>query len=299
MNSSTPWRLPSLPNPPPGAVIDYYLASNASGPVTLDIMDSSGRLVRHFSSADPQKPLDPAKLDVPDWWPRPPMNLSTEAGMHRFVWDMHYPPMPGALPFLDENQAVRHNTPVVPSSPWIMPGSYTLRLTVGGKSHTQPLTVKMDPRVHTLDAALQQQFDASMQTYQEAMAASAALGQVRDLERQIAARKPSAKLTSYRKQLEALSGPEATSRFAFFIYHGPPTLGSIRGSLQMLMGRMQEADRAPTAADIEALDQIGSEYKSLMARWQKLKGQPLTELNHSLRGLSQPPLVLAEAAARS
>lgn len=271
MNPPTPWRMPAQPNPPPGAIIDYYLAANVSGPVTLDIMDSSGKVVRHFSSADPEKPLDPAKLDVPGWWPRPPMNLSTAAGMHRFVWDMHYPPMPGALQDLDENQAVEENTPVLSSSPWIMPGNYTVRLTVDGQSHTQPLTVEMDPRVQTPEAALQQQFDASMQVYREATATSAALGQVRDLEKQIAARKPSAKLTSYRKELEQLSGPEATSPFAFFFNHGPPTLGSIGGSLQMLLGQMQEADRAPTAADIQALDHISSECKALLARWEKLK----------------------------
>ncbi|MGH7192014.1 MAG: hypothetical protein ACREJM_00595, partial [Candidatus Saccharimonadales bacterium] len=268
-------RMPSLPNPPQGAIIDYYLASPINGPVTLDIMDESGKLVRHYSSAAVEKPLDPTKLDVPDWWPRPPMNLSTDAGMHRFVWDMHYQPMPAAPQFLDADQAVRHNTPVVPSSPWIMPGNYTVKLTVNGESHTQPLTVKMDPRVKTPEGALQQQFDASMKAYQEAIAASAALGQVRDLEKRIAARKPSANLTSYRKELQELSGPETTSPFAFFFHHGPPTLASIEGSLQLLMGRMQEADRAPTAADIEALDQITSEYKSLMARWEKLEGQPL------------------------
>ena len=217
--------------------------------------------------------------------------------MHRFVWDMHYPPMPGALQFLDEAQAVEHDTPVVPSSPWIMPGNYTVRLTVAGQSHTQPLTVKMDPRVQTSEAALQQQLDASMQASQDAMAASAALGQVRDLEKQIAARKPSAKLTSYRKQLEELSGPEATSQFAFFFQQGPPTLASIGGTLQILMGRMQGADRAPTAADIEALDQLSSEYGSLMSRWEKLKGQPFAELNRSLRDRSQPPLLLARAMA--
>ena len=299
MNPPTPWRMPAQPNPPPGAIIDYHLAANVSGPVTLDIMDSSGKLVRHFSSADPEKPLDPAKLDVPDSWPRPPVNLSTEAGMHRFVWDMHYPPMPGALQDLDENEAVEENTPVVPSSPWIMPGDYTVKLTVDGRSQTQPLVVEMDPRVQTSEGALQQQFDASMRVYREATAASAALGQVRDLEKQIAARKPSPGLTSYRKQLEELSGPEAASPFAFFFNHGPPTLSSIGGSLQMLLGRMQEADRAPTAADIEALEKTSSESKALLARWQKLEGRPLAELNGQLRALGQPSLVLAQGVAPS
>jgi photosystem II stability/assembly factor-like uncharacterized protein len=274
MNPPTPWRMPSQPNPPPGAIIDYYLAANVSGPVTLDIMDSSGRVVRHFSSADPEKALDPARLDVPDWWPRPPMSLSTEAGMHRFVWDMHYPPAPGASRDLDDNQAVEEDTPVRPSSPWIMPGNYTVRLTASGQTRTQPLTVEMDPRVQTPESALQQQFDASMRAYREAMAAGAALEQVRDLEKKIGARKPSAELTSYLKQLEDISGPEDASPFAFFFNHGPPTLGSIRFSLQMLLGQMQDADRAPTAAQIEALDQISSDSRSLQARWEKLKSQP-------------------------
>jgi photosystem II stability/assembly factor-like uncharacterized protein len=275
MNPPTPWRMPSQPNPPPGAIIDYYLAANASGPVTLDIMDSSGKLVRHFSSADPEKPLDPKKLDVPDWWPRPPMNLSTEAGMHRFLWDMHYPPAPGASQDLDENQAVEEDTPVSPSSPWIMPGDYTVKLTANGQSHTQPLTVKMDPRVQASEASLQQQFDASMRAYREATAAGAALEQVRALEKKLPAGQSSAGLASYRKQLEALSGPEDASPFAFFFNHGPPTLGSIQFSLQMLLGQMQDADRAPTAAQIDALSKSSADCKSLLARWEKLKGQPL------------------------
>jgi hypothetical protein len=297
MNPPTPWRMPSLPNPPPGAIIDYHLANNVNGPVTLDVYTSDGKLVRHYSSADPEKPLDPNKLDVPDWWPRPPMNLSTQAGMHRFVWDMHWQPMPGALQFLDANQAVKHETPVMASSPWVMPGNYTIKLTVGGKTYTQPLVVRMDPRVKTSTADLQQQFDKSMQAYREAMDASNALGQVRDLEKQVAARKSSDKLAAYAKQLETLSGPKATSPFEFFFRHGPPTLGSVGGDLQMLMARMQDADEAPTAADLAALDKTSAELKSLLDRWNVLKGQPLAALNRALQANRQPPLVLAKAVA--
>src|SRR6185312_10685105 len=289
MNPPTPWRMPALPNPPAGAIIDYNLASNASGPVTLDIQTSDGKLVRHYSSADSEKPLDPKKLQVPDWWPRPPMNLSTQAGMHRFVWDMHWQPMPGALQILDANQAVRHETPVMASSPWVMPGNYTVKLTVGGKTYTQPLVVKMDPGVNTLTDDLQQQFDRSMQAYQEAVAASRALGQVRDMEKQIAARKSSDKLAAYGKQLEKLSGPKATSPFDFFFHRGPPNLGSVGGDLQMLMARMQGADQAPTAADLAALDTTSAELKSLMDRWNTLKGHSLAEVNQALQESTQPP----------
>jgi hypothetical protein len=301
MNPPTPWRMPSLPNPPPGAVIDYYLANNASGPVALDIQTAEGKLVRHWSSADPEKPLDPKKLQVPDWWPRPPMNLSAQAGMHRFVWDLHFAPMPGALQFLDANQAVRHETPVMASSPWVMPGNYTVKLTVSGKTYSQPLVVRMDPRVKASTTDLQQQFDKSMQAYEEAMSASRTLGQVRDLEKQIAKReagnKPTGKLAAYDKQLEALSGPKATSPFEFFFHRGPPNLGSVGGSLQMLMNRMQGADQAPTAADLAALDKTSAELKSLVDRWNTLKGQPLAEVNRALRQAKQPVLVLAKAVA--
>ncbi|HLI18552.1 MAG TPA: hypothetical protein VKV22_09805 [Rhodanobacteraceae bacterium] len=301
MNPPTPWRMPSLPNPPPGAIIDYYLASNASGPVTLDVYTAEGKLVRHYSSADPQKPLNPKTLQVPDWWPRPPMNVSIQAGEHRFVWDMHWQPMPGALPFLDANQAVKHETPVMASSPWVMPGDYTVKLTVDGKTWTQPLVVKMDPRVKTSTADLQQQFDASMQAYHQAIEASQALGQVRNMEKQVAAReagrKPAGKLAAYEKQLEALSGPKPTSPFEFFFRSGPPNLASVGASLQMLMNRMQEADQAPTAADIAALGKTSAELKSLMDRWNQLKGQPLADLNRDLRQARQPPLVVAKAKA--
>ncbi|MBS0382134.1 MAG: glycoside hydrolase [Proteobacteria bacterium] len=299
MNPPTPWRMPSLPNPPPGAIIDYNLSRDVSGPVTLDVYASDGKLVRHWSSADPQKPLDPQKLQVPDWWPRPPMNLSTQAGMHRFVWDMHWQPMPGALQFLDANQAVKHNTPVMDSSPWVMPGNYTLKLGVGGKTWTQTLVVQMDPRVKTSAADLAKQFDASMRAYDDAIAASQALGQVRDLEKQIAARKPGPtdKLDAYEKQLETLSGPKASSPFEFFAHRGPPNLGSVGGSLQMLMNRMQEADQAPTAADLAALDKTTQEFQSLMDHWNELKGQPLAELNHALQQSRQSTLVLAKAVA--
>jgi hypothetical protein len=297
MNPPTPWRIPALPNPPAGAIIDYNLASNASGPVTLDIRTSDGKLVRHWSSADPEKPLDPKTLQVPDWWPRPPMNLSTQAGMHRFVWDMHWQPMPGALQFLDANQAVKHETPVMASSPWVMPGNYTVKLTANGKTYTQPLVVRMDPRVETSTADLQQQFDKSMQAYHEAMAASRALGQVRDMEKQVASRKSSDKLAAYEKQLETLSGPKASSPFEFFSHRGAPNLGSVGGSLQMLMLRMQGADQAPTAADLAALDETSAELKSLMDRWDSLKGQSLTALNRALQESGQQPLVLAKAIA--
>jgi hypothetical protein len=186
--------------------------------------------------------------------------------------------VPGAPRVLDANQAVRHNTPMLSSAPWVMPGRYIVRLTVAGRTYTQPLTVIMDPRVHTPRAALQRQFDASMQAYREAIAASATVRQVRALERQIAARTPSARLTAYRQRLEDLTGRPVVDRSAVRFPPGPPSFGSVGIALQRLTRRMQGADRAPTAADLDALAKLSAEYRVLRQRWEVLRRhEPLSD----------------------
>ena len=82
--------------------------------------------------------------------------------MHRFLWDMHYAPITGVEPEYPMT-AIYRDTPPAPTSPWVMPGDYTVVLTVNGKSYTQPLTVKMDPRVKISAAELQTQFELSRQ----------------------------------------------------------------------------------------------------------------------------------------
>ena len=100
-NTSTdmPWpkEEPTGANPPDGAIINYYLKSAAGGPVTLEIRRADGRLVRRCSSDDPVTPIPDAKTaPVPTYWYRQPQALSASAGMHRFLWDLHYQPIPGA-----------------------------------------------------------------------------------------------------------------------------------------------------------------------------------------------------------
>src|SRR5256714_792830 len=97
-------------NPPDGAVIDYYLGHPASGPVTLEIRDSNGQTVQKFSSADPAPKIDPA-LNIPTYWVRPPQMLSVEPGMHRFLWDMHYAPVPGVAPEYPISAVYRNTAP--------------------------------------------------------------------------------------------------------------------------------------------------------------------------------------------
>jgi len=130
-------------NPPTGAIIDYYLKSAPSGPVTLEILNGSGGVVRRYSSADPITPIDPNTLVVNAVWQRPVEGLAATAGMHRFVWDFRpTPPAAGGRGGRGGGGGGGGRGGPPPSAP----GNYSVRLTVNGKPYTQPLTLKRDPR---------------------------------------------------------------------------------------------------------------------------------------------------------
>jgi len=129
---------PLAENPPYGAMLDYYLKSQDSGPVSLEILDAGGQLIRRYSSEDRPPSVDPNTLNIPAFWRRTPEPLSAMAGMHRWVWDLRPTPTGGGR---------RGGGPVRGGELRVLPGTYTVKLTAGGKSYTQPLIVKMDPRV--------------------------------------------------------------------------------------------------------------------------------------------------------
>lgn len=132
---------PMAENPPSGAIIDYYLKSNADGPITLEILDPSGATIRRYSSEDRTPPVDPNTLDIPAFWRPTPVPLSAAAGMHRWVWDLR--------PTLPADSGARAGAGSGSRSvPLVLPGTYTVKLTVNGRSYTQPLKVKMDPRAN-------------------------------------------------------------------------------------------------------------------------------------------------------
>ena len=167
-----PQEEPAGDNPPDGAILNYWLRSS-TGSVTLEILDASGRLVRRFSSADSVESPIPGR-NIPDYWIRPPQRLSASAGMHRFVWDLRYP-SPAVQRFEYPISAIYQNTPREPRGPWALPGTYTVRLTTNGRTVTQPLVVRMDPRVKTPASALARRFALASQL-SDAIGRAAAAG---------------------------------------------------------------------------------------------------------------------------
>ncbi|HJT30011.1 MAG TPA: hypothetical protein VJ784_21520 [Pyrinomonadaceae bacterium] len=130
---------PIAENPPFGAMIDYYLKSNVNGPVTIEIVDPGGDVVRKYSSEDKPAAVNLETLNIPAYWVRTLETLSTTAGMHRWIWDLR--PTPPARPAGGGGGGFGRG-----GAPLVLPGVYTIKLTVGGKSFTQPLVVRADPR---------------------------------------------------------------------------------------------------------------------------------------------------------
>ena len=136
----------AMDNPYTGAAIDYFIGS-ASGPLHLSILDASGRVVRQWASTDAPVTTNPKLVDIPAYWLSPVLPPPAAPGAHRFVWDLHYASASGS-----RRSRRGGGGPIAP------PGRYTVRMTIGGKTYSQPLTVRRDPTYPATDADLQAQF---------------------------------------------------------------------------------------------------------------------------------------------
>lgn len=140
MRYRSPGRSPGdLGYPPPGMAIDYTLSKKSKKEVTLEILDTKGKLIRAFSSEERDGGQQiPQLTDRSDFslehvgGPR----LSKDAGMHRFVWDMRY-----AGPWDSDGRRGGRGGPM------IIPGTYQARLTAGKWSHAERFEVMIDPRI--------------------------------------------------------------------------------------------------------------------------------------------------------
>ncbi len=283
---------PMAQNPPDGAVLDFYLAHAATGPVTIEILDGEGKLVRRYSSAD--KPsLTDAELKqqlIPAYWARLPRQLSTAVGMHRWVWDLRYP-APKTLRYDYPISAAPHDTPRGPEGPLVPPGQYTVRLTVDGKKYDSLVAVKIDPRVHAPMLAFQDQFIQEMKLAGQLSNTSDALLQARPLQKQLAklaadAKSPvAAQAKATQEKLEAIvEGSKAAE--------ATPGLDGVNGNIGGLYESIGQSDAAPTAAQIQAVLSAERDYSNAMKRWEEFKSADLATLNQQLKSAGMPAVQL-------
>jgi photosystem II stability/assembly factor-like uncharacterized protein len=292
---------PAGQNPPDGAMIDYCLRSGGAL-VTLEIKDSAGNVVRRFSSADKAEPVDAKKLNVPTYWVRPSRVLSAAAGMHRFIWNLHYPE-PDVLEHEYPISAIYHDTPRYPLGAAVLPGKYSVILTVSGKKYTQPLTIRMDPRVKTSPEDLRRQFDLDQKIADALHKDYEALQQVRSLRAQLksllVARQAdvkSANLVSVTKaaadleaKAAAIEGEEGAR------YLSTPegrTLVRLNGGLNTLVSGLDTADAAPTTQQSAMFVELDKALEEQLSKWTELKSKDVPEINQQLKKAGLPPIDL-------
>jgi hypothetical protein len=262
----------------------------------LEVFDSSNRVVRRFSSEDKPESLDVVEkqVNIPTYWIRPPQVLSPEAGMRRFVWDLHY----GVLDWMSPQfpiAAIYGDTARNPLGPWVPPGNYSVKLTANGRSYTQPLNVKMDPRVKTSSADLTLQHEIAMRCYEGLLQVREAQIQTGKLREQIKnLRERSTQgladaLSSLDSKLAALEGAGGGPRGGGgrgAAGAAEATLNRMSGELLSLMGLVEGADVRPTTQAVAASEEIQRRFSDLRSRWLEIKDRDVKALNEQLRAAS-------------
>jgi hypothetical protein len=291
LNTDTPLPPdePGGENPPDGAMIDYFLSKDANSPVTIEINDSKGQLVRKYSSADKPVQPNPNRLRIPSYWIRPAQLVSTKAGMHRFLWDMHYTPIAGVEPEFPISATYRNTAPRA-TSPWIIPGDYTVTLTADGKKFTQRLTVTMDPRVKASAADLQEQFDLSWKLYQLRLNLAPIGEKFDEIAEQLtklkarAAERPDVtqKLEAFGQTLMVFGPPHPRPG-------APPSL-FVLDSATHLFEDVEAADAAPTASVKSGAADLETKVATVMQAWSKLQDSDLPALNQQLKAAGLPEI---------
>src|SRR5213080_4063401 len=299
-NTDTPLppEEPAGKNPPDGAILDYFLRS-AANELEIEIVDSVGKVVRKFSSADKPEAVDEKELNIPTYWIRPQQIVSNSAGMHRFVWDLHYP-APESVQNEYPISAIYRDTPRSPFGPTALPDSYTVRLSVNGKSFTQQLTLKMDPRVKPSADDLRRQFDLESGIVDAMNQSYGALQQVRNLREQLKSVKGRVKQGQMQREVDTLeqraSDLEGTEGGWGALFLSTPegrSLTRLNVGLKTLLAAVDSADTAPTKAESDAFHDAQNAVKEQLTLWSEIKTKDVPALNKQLQKSGLPALDLS------
>jgi len=210
--------------------------------------------------------------------------------MHRFVWNVHYAP-PEALEREFPISAIVHNTPLAPLGAWALPGTYTVKLTISGQSYTQPLTLKMDPRITTSLDDLRKQYDLQAgavegmdDTYESLEQVKSVRAQIKDLSKDARGKETLGKeLAALDSQCAELEGATLHS------FYGVPSSGKPSENLSTLnqhfaaiLAVADSADAAPTTQATAAYQDLEQSESTLRRRWSALRERDIADLNKHL-----------------
>ena len=285
---------PTAPNPPDGAMIDYFLPSGAHT-VRLEVFDEHQKLVRKFSSDDPTPPLHPPLPVAERWFPKPAV-IEKTAGAHRFLWNLITGGPDG--PSADDDSEYR-----TPNGPKSAPGNYRIRLTVDGKSQEQPLEVIMDPRSPATPDVLAHQFQLAQEIFGETLEARRALAEIGSAQKQLADTQQksgernenlkTALAAAQSELLEILTNTNTNTNKEHASSEGPGLQGAF-GDLASALRVVESGDREPPSQAIELYKESSQHVKTRIAEWSQFKKTKLVELNRQLREAKMAPVAMAE-----
>ena len=311
MNGDTPIPpdMPAGTNPPNGAILDFNLGPAPTQDVTLAIYDSAGKLVREFSTKPEEVTPEPPP-NVPDYWLGHPEALTKNAGLNRFVWDLHAT-APPVLRHEYPISALYQNTPAFPLGALVTPGTYKVRLTANGKTYEQPLVVTMDPRVDVTPDAVNQEYQLenraidlvamSFEFYKKAVAFRQLMAaSQKELEKHAQSGADAIKaLKDFDQKAARLQGAEGGfgggggGRGG---RGGAPAFAALNRSIGSLATVIDGQDAVPTSAMTMGYDSLCKELATAAQSWNDLMKTDLANLNGELSKQGVSPLAAVNLA---
>jgi len=285
-----PPEVPHALNPPDGAIIYYYLASQPAGEIALDVLDAGGAIVRHLSSAAIEPMKEAAQPPEPNFWIAPPQPLPSAVGTNRVNWDLRAD-APAALTHTFEINANPGQTPPSPEGPLVPPGVYTLKLTVGDKAYTQSLTVVNDPRSPARGPDVRAQYALQMKIIAGMKQSWDGYHQVAALRTAVVADTASAlpaavvaAAKAFDSTLALVGGDLEGGRGGGggFFGAGPrpaPTFVSVNDNLVRQINTLENGDLAPTPGMQTAYVAGCRDLQTAVTAWTGINGAPLAALN--------------------
>ena len=274
---------PTAENPPNGAMIDYVLEPQPEN-VKLEIVDSKRNLTRTFTSGIRREQRRPPVPIAERWFPKPQV-LETSAGMHRFVWDLRWS---------DGDSGDEQSEYGAPRGPRAVPGTYEVRLTVDGKTWTQPLAVTMDPRSNATAQDLEQQLGLGRKIYADTIEGRRLLAEINSVRKQLSDVQSklndhggvAASIIDADDQIKRiLSGDEDTNHIT--------GLQTANTALASALRVVESGDRTAPAQSLELYREGGAAVNHASQSWNSLKTTLLPQLNRQLQQANFAPITIA------
>jgi photosystem II stability/assembly factor-like uncharacterized protein len=286
-------------NPPAGAVIEYYLKERPQGDVTIEFLDASGKSVNKYTSHAPEMNAEDraraeAEAEFNPFAAAGPPRVPAQAGMNRFVWDMHYPDattFPHMIMWAGSTRG-----------PVAIPGNYTVKLTANGKTETQTFTMVKDPRLKTTPEEFTRQLALALQIRDKLSQTNQAVIDIREAKQQLGdyitlwkensnakkvvdtAQGLTKKLTSVEEELYQVKNQAAEDPLNYPI--------KLNNRIAALLGVVEANDAGPTEQSEAVNEELTSQVNVQLRAAQELLTTEIASFNKMVKDANIPAVTI-------